>query len=82
MRGVIACVECGKARCVFSAESFTKTSHRDFMRVKDELMYTCGSKLFPDGHEQEKKVVVRQAQTCTSLIETLYYSGVLKRLTN
>jgi hypothetical protein len=48
---------------------------RSLDRVQEELIYTCGSSLFPEGHEFDKKLVVREGLDCNTTIETTYYAG-------
>lgn len=42
---------------------------------QDELIYTCGATLFPEGIYKEI-IVTREGMSCASPIETTYYAGV------
>lgn len=64
----IKCVECGKPRCVFLDKKCTSEQEKVLARIKEEMFYVCGDSL---GSE----FVVRRALTCTSEIETVYFSS-------
>jgi hypothetical protein len=74
MRSFILCAECGKRRCIYSGSVLTVDQQVSIDRVQDELIYTCGQPLFPEG-ELVDTVVVRQGLSCCSPIEIVYYTG-------
>lgn len=64
----------GKKRIVYCASKLTGGEQRAVFRVEEEMLYVCGSPLFPGGQYQDK-IVVRQSLTCATYIETQYYAG-------
>ena len=77
MRAIIQCGECHKARCVYSQCRLNLQELNEISRIKESDLYTCGSILFPPGSKYEKSIIVREALTCRTTIETQYYSAKL-----
>ena len=75
VRGYIICSECGKRRVIYSAKKLSAVEERLVMRVQEELLYTCGSPLFPGGDLQDT-VLVREGINCSSPMEATYYAGI------
>lgn len=69
------CVECGKRRIVYCLAALTKAEDLALIRIQEELLFICGSTLFPGGEFQDK-LVVREGLNCSSPIETTYYAGM------
>jgi hypothetical protein len=70
----VPCTECGKRRVIYSGSKLTSAEQRLILRVEEELLYVCGSPLFPGGDHQDR-IIVREALSCASPIETAYYAG-------
>ena len=75
VRTFILCCECGKRRVVYSPKKLTVTDMLAIHRLQEELIYTCGDTLFPEGSEYREVVIVREGITCKSAMETTYYAG-------
>ena len=63
-----------KVRCVYSNSKMTPTQTLQIEHIKDTKLFTCGSPLFPDESRLSDTIVVREAVTCASPIETQYYA--------
>ena len=48
---------------------------RAVTRSQEELLYTCGTPLFPGGSLQDT-VLVKEGITCSSPMEAAYYAGM------
>ena len=77
VRCCIECGECHKSRCVYAQCKLKLEDMNEISRIKEAKLYTCGSVLFPPGTKYEKSIIVREAATCNSPIETQYYSSKL-----
>ena len=77
MRDFVICVECGKRRVVYSKAKLSRCQENAIQRVTEELFYVCGNCLFPGGEFQDS-VLVKEGLSCTTGIETTYYSGLLE----
>ena len=77
VRACIQCGECHKARCVYSQCHLNLQELNEISRIKESNIYTCGSILFPPGSKYENSIIVREALTCSTTIETQYYSSKL-----
>jgi len=66
---------CGKRRVIYCKERLNRQQLDDINEAQDQLMYTCGSTLFPPGHRQHAVVFVREGLECASDMETSYYAG-------
>ncbi|KAK3106924.1 hypothetical protein FSP39_003134, partial [Pinctada imbricata] len=73
-RAVIICSECGKRRVVYSKKRLAREELRALDVIQEQLVYTCGSQLFPGQYAET--IVVKEGQNCQSPIETTYYSSV------
>lgn len=71
------CCDCGKRRVVYSSKKLSPPEERALCRLQEELLYTCGSPLFPGGEFQDT-IVVREGLNCQTPIETTYYAGKKK----
>ena len=60
-----------------SSRSMETESVNEITRIKESDIYTCGSILFPPGSKYEKSIIVREALTCNTTIETQYYGAKL-----
>ena len=69
------CCECGKRRVVYCSRKLTPAEEKALNRVQEELLYVCGSPLFPGGVYQDS-IIVKEGLTCSSSIETTYYAGL------
>lgn len=74
VRGFVSCCECGKRRVVYSSKRLTSKEENALKRVQEELLFVCGSVLFPGGEYQDT-IVVKEGQSCNSPIEVTYYAG-------
>ena len=74
MRGFVHCIECGKRRVVYSARRLDAIQERALIRVQEELLYVCGSPLFPEGQYHDT-IIVREGITCSVPIEVTYFAG-------
>ena len=54
---------------VYCMHRLTKVEEKALDRVREELWYTCGSPLFPEG-EHKDSIIVRQGISCASPMET------------
>ena len=72
VRETIACKECDKKRVLYSLKRLSALEKATLKRLDEEIIYTCGSTL-PSLAEF---VVVREGITCSTPIETTYYSGI------
>ena len=52
----------------------TVAEERAVTRVQEELLYICGSPIFPGGNLQDT-VLVREGISCSSPMESQYYAG-------
>ena len=43
--------------------------------MQEELHYTCGAAPFPGSHDLFDKLVVKEGMSCSTPIETTYYTG-------
>ncbi len=75
VRDFVVCCECGKRRVVYSSRKLSAAEERALIRLQEELLYICGSPLFPGGEFQDK-IVVREGINCQAPIETTYYAGI------
>ncbi|XP_062607327.1 uncharacterized protein LOC134269120 [Saccostrea cucullata] len=76
VRSFIICCLCGKRRVVYSKERLSRLQITDIEEVQDNLLYTCGSSLFPEGHRCYDNVVVTEGLECATEMETTYYAGI------
>ncbi|XP_053379602.1 uncharacterized protein LOC128548528 isoform X2 [Mercenaria mercenaria] len=74
VRGFVDCCECGKRQVVYSDKRLNPQEETVLKRVQEELMFVCGSVLFPGGRYQDT-IVVKEGQCCNSPIEVTYYAG-------
>ena len=74
VRNIVTCSECSKARVVYSAKKLSSAEELALKRVQEELIYTCGSALFPSG-PMENIMFVKEGINCETLIETTYYAS-------
>ena len=77
VRSVIECRECEKPRVVYSGSKLTVQDLNEVKKAADSLLYVCGAPLFPSGNPLGDKVIVREALSCESPLETAYYSGTV-----
>lgn len=61
--------DCGKRRVIYCKERLSTVMCRSLDRVQEEPHYTCGSPLFPEGHEFHNKLIVRESLDCETPIE-------------
>ena len=73
-RDIINCCECGISRVIYSNRRLNMEEQQAVKRVKEELIYVCGSCLFPDGKHRDI-IIVREGLNCSSPVETTYYSS-------
>lgn len=76
VRRIIVCSDCSKPRCVYAAASLASEEKNRLKCLNETEVYTCGSTLFPPESPLHRTVVCRQALSCSSPMETQYYSGV------
>lgn len=81
VRTFIICTECGKRRCIYCKQRLSREMLICIERLQEELVYSCGGSLLPNGHEFEEVLVIRQGLTCSSPIEITYYGGTLIKYT-
>ncbi|CAG2208685.1 unnamed protein product [Mytilus edulis] len=79
VRAFIICCECGKRRVVYCSQKLSHQMCNCLDRVQEELFYSCGSPLLPDGHQFNGKLLVREGVDCSSPIETTYYAGAVTK---
>lgn len=78
-RTFIACSDCGKSRVVYSKTKLSKLAGDAVRRVCEQNTYCCGDPLFPESGISYDSIVVREGITCTSPMETTYYSNIITR---
>ena len=59
---------------MYCSKKLDTVQERALSRVQEELLYICGSPLFPGGINQDK-IIVREGLSCSSPMETTYYAG-------
>ncbi len=64
--------ECNKPRIVYTSTQPSDAEAQEVKQLMKEAKYVCGDII--DGH---KKFVTRQTMNCESLVETVYYSGLV-----
>ena len=74
VRCYVKCMECDKRRVVYSGRRLSNAEMLLLNRLQEEEIYICGNTLFSEGIYRDK-IVVREGLSCTSQIETSYYSG-------
>ena len=77
--GWVRCSYCHKRRCLYKRiGNFTKEDKDRIQRVKDSLVYTCGSNFCTeeDITITQELVVVRRAIQCTDPMKTQYYKSL------
>ena len=80
VRGCMVCQECLKPRCIYAA-SVLSDGHKAAVRiVEDSRLYSCGSPLFGSDSPISTTVVIRQKLSCSSPMESTYYSATLVSL--
>ena len=77
VKAVVCCGECHKPRCIYSNSKLSPQEKVVLDCMKETNLYTCGSPLFSEGTPLASTVIMREAFTCGSPIETQYYSAVL-----
>ena len=77
VRYTIKCRDCEKPRVVYAGAQLDAEKLAEVKKAADSLLYTCGSPLFPSGHPLHDKVIMREALSCQSTMETTYYAGIL-----
>ena len=77
VRTVIICGECVKPHCVYSKKKLSATEQAKLTDVKNSWVYTCGSTLFPPSSMFHSTIVVCQNITCSSPMETYYFSTTM-----
>lgn len=60
---------------IYCKERLSTPTCRSLDRVQEELVYTCGAPLFPEGHKYFKTLIVKEGLDCDSPVETTYYAG-------
>lgn len=75
VRSFIMCCLCEKRRVVYCKERLSRQQVTDMEVVQDNLLYTCGSMLFPSGHRNHETVVVKEGLECAAKMETTYSAG-------
>ena len=76
--GWVRCDYCKKRRCLYKRCNLTKEDKERIERVKETLMYTCGSDFCTeeDPTITQDLVVVRRAVQCSDPMETQYYKDL------
>ena len=80
VRGTIKCIDCEKPRCIYSATSLSTSESAAIQVLRDEDMYVCGARLFPESHSLYEKVIVRTTLSCEMLVETTYFGATTVKL--
>jgi hypothetical protein len=75
VRTIIVCSDCNKPRCVYAAASLASVERNRLKCLAETHVYTCGSILFPPESPLHHTIVCRQTLSCSSPMETQYYSG-------
>jgi hypothetical protein len=75
VRLTVACGDCNKPRCIFSAKRLTATQNQQLERLLDDLQFTCGSPLVPEGHELWGVVYSNEKLLCAADVCTAYYES-------
>lgn len=70
VRNYVVCHDCGKRRVVYSAAKLPREQEKEVIRVKEELLYSCGNPLFPGGNFQDI-IIVKEGISCQSPIQVL-----------
>ena len=63
---------------LFSFKRLSVTEELNLIRIQEELLYSCGCSLFPEGPNRDA-VVVKEGITCSSSIETTYYANITRK---
>ena len=87
VRDTICCSECGRPRCIFAKTKPTDALPRKLDAYFQNVNYTCGDPLFPDGLEGNEKELadtfyISEALTCRNEMELSYfnYGGLRGRM--
>ena len=76
--GWVHCSYCKKRRCLYKRGKLSKEDKERVERVKESLLYTCGSAFYTEEDPRigQELVVVRRAIQCTDPMETQYYKDL------
>ncbi|XP_065943283.1 uncharacterized protein [Magallana gigas] len=80
VRGTATCTECMKSRCIYAKSKLTTREERSLKHTLENIDYTCGSLITPNGDILQGKVFVRLQMSCQSPIEFPYYSSTVGRV--
>ncbi len=51
-------------------------------RAQDDLLYVCGSSVFPEGDPMNDTLLIRQGLACASPIDVLYFASEYSQMFN
>ncbi len=70
----LVCAECLKPRCIYGIRRLTPAEFQLLGRVKEDVLYVCGSTLFDFTSELAKICCVELNVNCNSDMSSHYYS--------
>ena len=73
VRALIRCGKCLKPRCIFSNLKLSSQESVELQCKKETNIHLCESPLFPEGSPYVNTIVVREAPTCISPIESYIF---------
>ena len=74
VRAVVKCALCDKPRCLYSNSKFNTVVERNVKEIIKDGEYACGGSFVDDENYLRHSVVARRQLTCSSPLETTYYS--------
>ncbi|CAG8729726.1 17951_t:CDS:2, partial [Cetraspora pellucida] len=75
---LVCCDFCGKYRCIYSDTCLNENESEATVQYLENISYSCGSPILPDGHPLFEQLNICQNLTCDSPIERNYYSCHIK----
>ena len=77
VRALIKCALCRKPRFIYSNTKLTSNVKANVEIIISDGEYACGGSFTDDESYLRQSVVVRRQLTCTSPLETMYFSSTI-----
>lgn len=74
-RLTVSCDDCNKPRCLFAVKRLTAEQNLQLQRLLDDLHFTCGSPVVPEGHELWGVVYSNEKLLCAADVCSAYYDS-------
>ncbi len=81
VRQIVNCVDCNKPRCIFAAKRLTAAQQQQLDLLLEDLYFTCGSPILPEGHALWGVVYSNEKLLCAADVCSAYYDSEARRLT-